>query len=438
MLLFGDGVLSLRALSALFGSLTVPIMYLIGERIEGRLLGLICALICMLSPVHVSYAQDIRMYPMLTLSAAFALYCAITLLKDPVSFKEPLKLQGKWSRTRYWWFALIVSGAAVMFGHNTAVLYWVALGIFIAIAFGLPHIQKTLNAIPKDYGFRNWLVAWVGSLFIWFLWLLGFLTQTQAVSLGFWIQQPTLNDILQHWIDLINAYSNSRKVALVLLFYVFVLVCIACWVLRSKPRLLILLLTLLFVPFAGQVLVSMVVPIFQTRSLLWTSIPLYVLIAIGLYALKDRRVIVIAMLALLLNNIYSLHNFYVSPSREDWREVATWVHSQAQAGDLILFNARWIQLPFEYYYRRMGLDAELHGLPGDLYNDPLESVMQQKYLPYLQARIDGKKRIWLIYAQNWYTDPEAIIPRYLENNYKQRAYRKIGEIQIYLFESEYS
>ncbi len=69
MLLFGDGVLSLRALSALFGSLTVPIMYLIGERIEGRLLGLICALICMLSPVHVSYAQDIRMYPMLTLSA---------------------------------------------------------------------------------------------------------------------------------------------------------------------------------------------------------------------------------------------------------------------------------------------------------------------------------------------------------------------------------
>src|SRR5690349_22955471 len=79
---FGDSEAVVRGLSALWGALTLPVIYLAGARVGGRALGLLAALLLALAPLHISFAQDARMYTMLTFNASMALLCMLHLLDD--------------------------------------------------------------------------------------------------------------------------------------------------------------------------------------------------------------------------------------------------------------------------------------------------------------------------------------------------------------------
>ena len=37
-------------------------------------------------------------------------------------------------------------------------------------------------------------------------------------------------------------------------------------------------------------------------------------------------------------------------------------------GDLILFNATWVQIPFDYYFKRFDRLVTQHGVPVDLFD----------------------------------------------------------------------
>jgi outer membrane biosynthesis protein TonB len=84
MRLVGDSEFAVRTLSALFGTLTVPVIYRLARRIAGKTAGLLAALILAVSPFHVRFAQEARMYTLLALEAALALYAvAIISLPQP-------------------------------------------------------------------------------------------------------------------------------------------------------------------------------------------------------------------------------------------------------------------------------------------------------------------------------------------------------------------
>ena len=53
--------------------------------------------------------------------------------------------------------------------------------------------------------------------------------------------------------------------------------------------------------------------------------------------------------------------------KEEWDKAAAYVAQQVQPGDLVLFNATWVQIPFEYYFRHFETGAELRGVPVDLF-----------------------------------------------------------------------
>ena len=78
----GDTPYYARLLSVLFGAGTIPIIYLIGKRISGDVVGLAAAVFLALSPFHIYYAQETRMYTFLTFNAAVAIYALIRLLTD--------------------------------------------------------------------------------------------------------------------------------------------------------------------------------------------------------------------------------------------------------------------------------------------------------------------------------------------------------------------
>src|SRR5512136_69237 len=80
---YGDTPYYVRLLSALFGAGTIPIIYLIGKRMSGAVMGLAAAVFLALSPFNIRYAQETRMYTLLTFNASVAIYALVRLLTDP-------------------------------------------------------------------------------------------------------------------------------------------------------------------------------------------------------------------------------------------------------------------------------------------------------------------------------------------------------------------
>ena len=71
---FGSDEVGLRALSALFGTATVPLAYCIGVELAHRRAGLIAAALVALSPMLIWYSQEARSYALLVF------FCAASLL----------------------------------------------------------------------------------------------------------------------------------------------------------------------------------------------------------------------------------------------------------------------------------------------------------------------------------------------------------------------
>jgi 4-amino-4-deoxy-L-arabinose transferase-like glycosyltransferase len=71
--LFGVREAGLRSLSALFGTATVPLAYLVGRELIGRRVGLAVAAIVAVEPMLVWYSQDARAYALLVLLSTAAL-----------------------------------------------------------------------------------------------------------------------------------------------------------------------------------------------------------------------------------------------------------------------------------------------------------------------------------------------------------------------------
>ena len=81
---FGTGEVGLRSLSALFGTLTIPLAYLAAAELSRRrLVALLAATFVALNPYLVWYSQEARSYALMVLFVTAALYFFAQSLRDP-------------------------------------------------------------------------------------------------------------------------------------------------------------------------------------------------------------------------------------------------------------------------------------------------------------------------------------------------------------------
>lgn len=85
--LFGYSELSIRLLSALFGIFTIIITYMIGFRLYSEKIGLLSAGILSISPFHIWYAQEARMYTLFALLASLSFLFFVKSLNNGNSSK---------------------------------------------------------------------------------------------------------------------------------------------------------------------------------------------------------------------------------------------------------------------------------------------------------------------------------------------------------------
>lgn len=119
--LLGSGPAAIRFLSVIVGTATVPVMYVTGRRLLGEKGGLLAALLLAVSPFHIYYSQEVRMYGLLTLLGLLALYAALRLEELPHSLWVWLGYVGAATAALYTEYY----AAALLLGLNVAmVVHW--------------------------------------------------------------------------------------------------------------------------------------------------------------------------------------------------------------------------------------------------------------------------------------------------------------------------
>ena len=76
----GSSPLAVRFLSALIGTLTVPLVFVLGLRAFGQATGLLASLLTAVSPVLVYYSQETRMYGLVAVLGVASVYGAASIL----------------------------------------------------------------------------------------------------------------------------------------------------------------------------------------------------------------------------------------------------------------------------------------------------------------------------------------------------------------------
>jgi 4-amino-4-deoxy-L-arabinose transferase-like glycosyltransferase len=429
----GESEGAIRSLSALLSTATIPVLWLTGRRLFGPAAAVGAALLLAASPFHLRFAQEMRMYALLVFTVSVALLALVHLLTG--------------ARGRGWWAALALFTTLTMLSHNTAVLFPVAMNP----AMGGVWLVQRLRGAPNDAlrlpTLREWLLAQGAILLLWSPWALAFVRQARAVDAEFWIQPPTGQVItatvltfFSDWLPGGNEWLwGAIGVALLL----------GIWGAWRRVGAATLLLLLACIPFAAELLVSLRRPIFYDRTLIWTTLPLLLLAGAGLRLLTPAPglepgrglmraggvVAVGAVAALLYGNFLSLENYYDNYRKEEWREAAAWASERVRPHDLVLFNATWVQIPFDYYFEWLGITTTKHGVPVDLFDAGiLEPKMTEADLPRLLELIEPHNCVWLVYSHNWYTDPESILPKTLRREMMSRKAQPFNGLEIQLYE----
>lgn len=425
----GDSAGMARTLSALAGVLTIPVFYWLGQQLLGPRVGLLAAFILTISPFNIRFAQETRMYTLLTLNAALAMLALVHLLAGPEA-----------KRRRLAWLGYILFTTATMLTHNTALFFPVATNLFV---FGLILWRwwgPQQSGPPYAPPLKQWLVAQLGVLLLWSPWLPPFIIQATGVYREFWISAPSLGTVIGAITNLLSVYLPEQVPRQfewtdgVWLGFGF-LIALGCYHLRRQPAALLLLLSLFLTPFVGEWLVSLRRPIFYDRTLIWTALPLYLLLAAGLAQLRYRPLILAALLAVVAINTISLKTYYYRVNKEEWGQAAAYVAAQARPDDLLLFNATWVQIPFDFYFRHFDRQVTKHGVPVDLFDrGVLEPKMTPADLPRLHDLVRSQDRVWLIYSHAWYTDPNGLIPAALAEEFRLLERQRFIGIEVMLYE----
>ncbi|HEX6303888.1 MAG TPA: glycosyltransferase family 39 protein [Anaerolineales bacterium] len=381
----GEGEAWVRLLSTLFSLAAIPAMYnLAGELYENKWVGLIGATILTFSPFQVWYAQEARMYAMLT---TFVLASAYFLIR------------GLRHGARRDWVGYVLTTALALYTDNGAIWYVATITIFYMLSF------KRFRG-----RFRQWILSQIAVGLLYLPWLPFFWRQTRLVTEDFWLPAPDFHTVLATFLDFHSLNFPLIELSLIYMAMIFVWAYIIpreTWQRRLASLWWI-------VPLIISLLLSLRQPIFLSRNLIVASLGYYLLIAGTIWQFKTRKAILALLLPLIAMNLVSIGYNARVEEKEDWRSVAGYVAQEIEdrPGGLVVFNPGYTELPFSYYFERHDVPIRAQGYPGD------EVLLhpQPRQVEDIGALMEGVPYVWLVERDIESDDPDQTVKEWLDNN----------------------
>ncbi|HMB23023.1 MAG TPA: hypothetical protein VKP08_09350, partial [Anaerolineales bacterium] len=310
------------------------------------------------------------------------------------------------------------------------------LGLILFKRFA-PRTSGTQTAFQAP-SLGNWMKAQIGIVLLWSPWLLVFIKQVRRVDQEFWIPKPDWDTVVQTLRALLNA-SAPGQISQVMTWILCMVLGLGLVYYRKKLSILLFLAVLFATPVLGELIVSIHRPIFLGKTLIWITIPLFLLLAAGITQLRIRLLMIVVTITLAGNYLFSTSDYLRYVQKEDWSTAAGYVANFAQEDDLVLFNSAMVQLPFDYYFKayesKYSIQVEKRGVPDMFESGIPEPRMTDNDVPRLISLLSGHNRVWLVYSHDSYTDPTGLIPRTLAAQMKLTRTRDFNGGQVQLYEN---
>jgi mannosyltransferase len=369
----GRSELVLRVLPALFGTVTVPLLYVLTTRLFGPVQGVAAALLLATNAFFIKHVQEVRGY-----SLSAMLGAASTLL-----FVELMR-----RRTRLTWAGYVLAGGLGLYAHFFVA--WVLLAHVASLAF-LRRRDIPVKSLAAAYLCIAVLAA-----------PLAYFVAFRDVGQVDWIGEHSL------W-RLEGAWRSLTGGGPVLPYAYAVLFAIALGGLVSRTRrtgrtpeswaqALVILWALL--PIGTAFGISYLKPLFIPRYLLVTVPALAVVATMGLTALGPRRLLPAVTAAMVVLGAIGLVGWYTTESKDSWELRADYIAENSDPGDgLVLYSPTAIR-PFGYYAGYYDSGAAAETVPPPIY-PPLYwlGYSATQFNPNYEAivsEVAEHDRVWLV------------------------------------------
>ena len=423
----GDGDVWLRSLSVVFGVATVPLVHATGRALFCPAAGLWAAGLLAVTYFHVKYSQETRMYALMGLLLAGALWGLVVAVRRarPVG-----------------WTVYVICATLLLYSHGIAVVYVAALASLFPLL---------TPRIDGRWPWRPWLAAHlaVGVLFL--PWLLEALRDAGRVSRGFWIPPPsgaepplfsTLQLITVAPIPALSAVLRSRlglSAPVVLGRWVWFVPVLATtlWVIARLGRRDAAAARALVAAYALPILlltgVSLTVaPVLIPRVLLPTVIPVALLLGAGADCVaRSRRLghgILAAVAAVLLLATVCYYQWGV---KEEWREASRYLSERAGPADLLLLDVD--ESPVAgYLLRRYDGSGRLEGLP-TLSVERVRETCREEAAACLSRALDvhrARPVVWVVKAHTELRPHHDLVEAWLTAELEPIETRELDAIQV--------
>lgn len=399
----GDSTWWARLLSTIFSLGAMGGAWLVARRLAGAGTALVTTILLAVSVFHIEFAQEARMYTLLTALAALSTYGLIRLL-DTGSLR---------------WFLFFTAATALMTYTHVYALF--VLGAQAASVFA--DLLRHRDTARETAG--RWIAAMSLVFAVFLAWLPIFTWQIEAVQKGFWIAPPDWDGALGPF----ETYAGSETLAAVL---VALAVFGAFSLARASPAAgrgrqpLFFLLPWLTGPIAFPYLLSLIgSPIFLPKYTIAASVPFSILAASGIMALRFTVLRILAVIGCVLLSWNTITHYYATPAKDGWREAVALVEAKAASDDLVLIYPYFNQLPFHYYQQRDDIVSRpfpLHRAPPP--DDPWDVVMSRA--------LRGGGDVWLVRLAAD-TTAEPVIAE-LRGRLEETSFEEIRRIAVHHFE----
>lgn len=382
MKLFGTSELAIRSLSSLAGILTIPLGYIIVRKIAGTRAAILASFVLALAPFLIRYSQEARMYGVLGLFLLIALYTITEIMQEPKNI---------WPYVVY-----TLAITAGMYTH-----YFAALAI---VAFWFYLIQLTPIS---QWKFRKsiwlswrWWVANITALVLFIPWLPNMISQLRRGQGLSWLQPATIRT-LPDTIWQFFSFTDGRDIFVVIYWLAPIIILTAgvyVWLKdKSENKFARLLIIYFVVPIAIGLFISFKRPIFHERYFAFAAIALYMIIAIAIDWIANKRRWLFILLAsiLLVGESVGVYIVYHQATHQ-MRQVAAQMNQNYQVGDKIIAGELYVYFDGSYY-NHTGQTILLYTNDSSLngYGESALLYDQNVYLDSYQ-NVSAGTRVWLI------------------------------------------
>ncbi len=318
-----------RSISLLAGTLSVALVYLVGRALLDARTGLAGALVAAVSPFHVYFSQETRMYALLGVWVLMAAYGFVL----------------GWQRGRPVGWALY--GGGTLLAVYTHALGWLPSAALLlwAGAGSAKHPEKLLPPI-----------AGLGAAFVVYLpWFLVVLGQASKVFSSFWAGAASpLSPVASLYLFFMGPLAGANFFPIALALVLLALGLTVPTALRSSHpnsgQLRLLWAWAAFPPLALMAL-SLVQPVYLERVLIGAAFPVYLLLGWVITSLPFSKLGAVLGVLILGAGLWGMRNSYTYPAlaKPPMREAAALARWAWQAGGPVLHTSDGSLLPFLLY-----------------------------------------------------------------------------------------